>query len=258
MTTVPGLRWFDHPERARRYEQTRPQVHDRVVRELLEVRVGEARRELALDVACGTGHLARALEGHAQRVLGVDVSRSMLLAAPREVRGLVACAKAEAVPLRDGTCDLVTISMGFHWLEQEAFLDEAVRVLRPGGELWILNFWFPGIMLGSPAYAEWSRDRYSTRFPAPRRGSTRPAEALTEHRGFTYQGATSFEFDVGFSRDGLREYLTSQSNIEAALVNGATLEDVDVWLDAELAAFFRSGETRTFRYEGRADRARAG
>jgi SAM-dependent methyltransferase len=253
----PAPRWFDHPERARRYEQTRPQVHDQVVRELLELRGGDRAPEFALDLACGTGHLTRALAGRVGRVLGLDVSTSMLSAAPPDVRGVVACARAEAVPLADGACDLVTVSMGFHWLDEDAFLREALRVLTPGGELWILNFWFPGVMLDSADYAAWSRDRYATRFPAPRRGSTRPADALDEHPGFTWHGATTFEFEVEFSRDSLREYLTSQSNIEVALVSGATLDEVDTWLDAELGAFIPSGETRAFRYEGRADRARA-
>ena len=60
-----------------------------------------------------------------------------------------------------------------------------------------------------------------------------------------------------FTASELRNYLTTQSNVEAALQRGESLQDVDAWLDEELAPFFRHRRRRRFAYLGQVEIAAA-
>jgi demethylmenaquinone methyltransferase/2-methoxy-6-polyprenyl-1,4-benzoquinol methylase len=132
-----------------------------------------ARPEAAiLDVCCGTGDLTMALlrlrpEG-GRPVLAVDFAHAMLLRAVRKfaVRGserpsgrgrqtaapraIPLEADALHLPLRDASIDLIVTSFGFRNLANyEAGLKEFHRVLKPGGELGILEFGEPGGLIGA-------------------------------------------------------------------------------------------------------------
>src|SRR4051794_31869855 len=96
-----------------------------------------------LDICCGTGDLARALQKSARsRVLGSDFCHPMLLAARRKLPGGVLFeSDALALPLADASLDLITVAFGFRNLANyEAGLREMRRVLRPGGAAAILEF----------------------------------------------------------------------------------------------------------------------
>lgn len=47
---------------------------------------------------------------------------------------------AEELPLADGSADLVSAMSAFHWFDRARFLQEAHRVLKPGGCLALLNY----------------------------------------------------------------------------------------------------------------------
>src|SRR5437870_4756852 len=100
-----------------------------------------------LDLCCGTGDLMAALErARGAGVLGSDFCHPMLMAARdkiarRGLRSRVFEADALALPLRDGSLDLVTVAFGFRNLANyERGLREMRRVLRPGGMAAILEF----------------------------------------------------------------------------------------------------------------------
>ena len=96
-----------------------------------------------LDVATGTGQVARAatrLLGNAGAVVGLDPSTGMLREARRVHAGPLVQGRAEAIPLRDETFDMV--SMGFalrHVATLERAFAEYRRVLKPGGRLLLLE-----------------------------------------------------------------------------------------------------------------------
>ena len=114
-----------------------------------------------LDLCCGTADLAlalsrqearqrqsrqsQALQSQAQFVCS-DFSHPMLTRAGEKLRQrslppLVAEADALQLPFRDGSFDLVVCSFGFRNLANyRAGLAEIQRVLRPGGEIGILEF----------------------------------------------------------------------------------------------------------------------
>ncbi|HLY42074.1 MAG TPA: ubiquinone/menaquinone biosynthesis methyltransferase [Terracidiphilus sp.] len=117
-----------------------------------------------LDICCGTGDMTMALLKHrpdgARPIVAADFARGMLdLAIPKfaaRSRGAGALAlEADALhlPLRPESLDLIVTAFGFRNLANyEAGLREFHRVLKPGGQLGILEFSEPGGLIGK-AYA---------------------------------------------------------------------------------------------------------
>ncbi len=110
-----------------------------------------------LDLCCGTGDLAFALERSARRsravdsepgaqIYGADFAHPMLVLARKKAEAMgsdAAFIEADAMrlPLADASVDLVTSAFGFRNLANYARgLEEIHRVLRPGGEVGILEF----------------------------------------------------------------------------------------------------------------------
>jgi ubiquinone/menaquinone biosynthesis C-methylase UbiE len=100
-------------------------------------RVALRRGESLLDIACGTGVVARlaAQRGHAGRLVGVDINTAMLA---------VARAKSPAVEWVEGSAldlpfeadgfDVVLCQLGLQFFPDKSLaLREMVRVLKPGG-----------------------------------------------------------------------------------------------------------------------------
>lgn len=112
-----------------------------------------------LDICCGTGDMTVALLKHrpldARPVLAADFARAMLNRAPQKFAkfGKSAAIPIEAdalhLPLRSGSLDLIVTAFGFRNLANyEAGLREFHRLLKPGGQLGILEFSQPGGLLG--------------------------------------------------------------------------------------------------------------
>jgi len=117
-----------------------------------------------LDICCGTGDMTMALLKHRPRgarpILAADFSRNMLNRGARKFAqsGAVPLeADALHLPLRTASLDLIVSAFGFRNLANyEAGLREFHRVLKPGGQLGILEFSEPGGFVGK-AYAVYFR-----------------------------------------------------------------------------------------------------
>jgi len=93
-----------------------------------------------LDVACGTGVLAREVcqrVGPSGTVVGIDINEGMLTVARRKTPLIDwRQGRAEALPFGDDSFDAVVSQFGLMFFEnRHAALQEMMRVLRPGGHL---------------------------------------------------------------------------------------------------------------------------
>ena len=106
-----------------------------------------------LDVAIGTAAVARGaarLVGAEGRVYGVDPSRGMLGQARRVFRGPLTRGVATALPFASDSFDFVTMGIALrHVGDLDAAFREYLRVLKPGGRLWILEGHVPASRLGT-------------------------------------------------------------------------------------------------------------
>jgi demethylmenaquinone methyltransferase/2-methoxy-6-polyprenyl-1,4-benzoquinol methylase len=106
-------------------------------------RAGLRRGMTLLDVATGTGLVARAAAALVETpagVVGVDPSAGMLREARRSFAGPLVQGRIESLPFGTGLFDFVTIGYALrHAADLDIAFRECLRVLRPGGRLVILE-----------------------------------------------------------------------------------------------------------------------
>jgi demethylmenaquinone methyltransferase / 2-methoxy-6-polyprenyl-1,4-benzoquinol methylase len=116
-------------------------------RRFLVSRVDAGRESRVLDVATGTGLVARALVArYGCSVVGVDQSAGMLAEARRRANGRVelAEASADALPFDDASFDALTFTYLLRYVpDPAATLRELARVVRPRGVVAGLEFGVP-------------------------------------------------------------------------------------------------------------------
>ncbi|MDH3725125.1 MAG: class I SAM-dependent methyltransferase [Thermoleophilia bacterium] len=202
-------------------------------RRFLVSRVSVGRRARVLDVASGTGLVARELvRATGASVVSLDHSAEMLAAGARanraaKMEGAIeqVLASADALPFPDASFDAVTFTYLLRYVpDPSATLRELSRVLRPGGTLASLEFYVPqdpvmrcgwraftriGLpMLGATASPQW---RDTGRFLGPnieefhrRHPLRRQAEAWMA-AGLVGLGARTFTFGAAAVTWGTRQ-----------------------------------------------------
>ncbi|MDF1563984.1 MAG: class I SAM-dependent methyltransferase [Deltaproteobacteria bacterium] len=115
-----------------------------------------------LDVGCGTGWVVRHLAGRAPdaTIEGMDLSEGMLIEArARDPQATYFQGDVTDIPREDGSYDLVTTVFTLrNFPDLDASLDDMVRVLGPGGRIFILDGFPPqGPALWRGFHALWMR-----------------------------------------------------------------------------------------------------
>ena len=103
------------------------------------------RKETALDVATGNGQAAVALAAYFENVVAIDISAEQLKHAEPKENITYRLSAAEATFSKPHTFDLITVAQAYHWLQHEAFAQEARRIAKPGAVI-----------------AVWGYDRFTT------------------------------------------------------------------------------------------------
>ncbi|MEI6592383.1 MAG: class I SAM-dependent methyltransferase [Holophagaceae bacterium] len=163
-----------------------------------------------LDVAAGTGDSSIALARRGAEVVSTDFTHAMLRLGPAKfARKALASliwassdADAQHLPFREASFDGLTICYGIRNVENRALAyAEFLRVLRPGGQLTILEFSTPVLPGLKPLY-----DWYSAKV-LPRIGAwiSRDASAYTylpdSIRGFPDQRTLAAELETAGFRE---------------------------------------------------------
>jgi len=101
--------------------------------------------ERILDIAAGTGTSSAALAKSGAEVIAVDFSRGMIETGKRLHPDLTfVFGDALALPFNDDEFDIATISFGLrNTHDTSKALAEALRVTRPGGRIYVVEFSHP-------------------------------------------------------------------------------------------------------------------
>lgn len=169
-----------------------------------------------LDLCCGTGDLAlafRAVAHSGARIVGADFCQPMLDRATAKFArcgapALLAAADALALPFAAGTFDLVAAAFGFRNLaDYPAGMREIFRVLKPGGEVALLDFSDPDSPVFGPLYSFYFR-RVLPRIGAMISGDSGAYQYLGRSVADfpSPEGLAGLMRDAGFSGVGYRKF----------------------------------------------------
>ena len=109
--------------------------------------VGVRSTDVVLEIGCGIGRVGKHLAGRCRRWIGADVSPNMLKFAAERLRDFpnvefIELSGLDLRPVGDNSIDLVYCTVVFMHLEswdRYRYVEEAFRVLRPGGKLYVDN-----------------------------------------------------------------------------------------------------------------------
>ena len=175
--------------------------------------------EVVLDLAAGTGKLARVLVPRFREVVCVEPLHGMRAVGRRVVpaaRWLTGT--AEAIPLADASVDAAFVADAFHWFDARLAVAELARVLRPGGTLTLLFTAWDGAFEPAPppeaidAIRTVSRRTGSTGLPRVESGAWRSG-FVDAPFGELADDEVPFTHVAG--RDGVIAYYLSMSTIAA-------------------------------------------
>lgn len=114
--------------------------------------IAEKKPHYILDVATGTGDFAiAALKLNPVKVIGIDISEGMMKFGRKKIQKLhldkiitLQFGDAEACDLPDNSMDAITVGFGVRNFENlEKGLANMLRILKPGGQLCVLEFSSP-------------------------------------------------------------------------------------------------------------------
>lgn len=178
---------------------------DRLWRRIAIRELGPAVDGDVLDLCAGTMDFSRELAGRARSIVALDFCQAMLDAGAAKIPPGTAlrtvCADARELPLDTASLDAAVAGFGIRNVPQpERAVAEALRVLRPGGVLVVVDFFQPDSWLarvldltynrmvlplvGGLLTGEFSAYRYLAR--SMRTWCSRPGfEAICREAGFT-------------------------------------------------------------------------
>jgi SAM-dependent methyltransferase len=228
---------FDVDGMGAAYSRGRP-FHHRDALERIVRLAGREPGEQALDVACGSGMSTVALAERCGFVVGFDVAPGMLAAAPHHARVVLALGAAEALPVRTGAVETLTISSGLHWLDRDRFFAEARRCVRRGGWVGAYEHAIAGDPAHGPAFGAWLRQEYWVRYPVPHRGPMLRDE-VPHPPGLTFLGEDHWTDLIPLDHDAIVDHLATYSGAIVAVTSGReAAADQRAWLASETAPWF--------------------
>ena len=102
-----------------------------------------------LDAACGTGELLKQMYNKFNiSGYGIDIDERMVSVVKEKCPQMdIRQAKCDKIPFDYKSFDVITVCMAFHHFEnRKGFINEAVRVIKYGGQIYIVELRLPEII----------------------------------------------------------------------------------------------------------------
>ncbi len=131
--STPSKKVLSHfRERSARYNKSSNWVVDPELLGKIYDLAGIRGGETVLDLATGTGLVAKQFRGKVKEVVGLDISPDMTRQASEHVDRLL-ISPIEDIPLPSGSVDVAACRQGLQFADLPKALAEVARVLKPGG-----------------------------------------------------------------------------------------------------------------------------
>ena len=218
------------------YAFNRPAVHPRIVERIRGDRRIERPFTRALDIGCGAGLSAAALEPLAAIVVGLEPERGML-AHRRAVAPLASfvAARAEQLPFAAASFGLVTAAGALNYVDLEAFLPELARVLTSRGLMVIYDFSAGRRLEDDGALDAWYAE-FERRYP-PKPGYDMDVRAIGfEPAGLRLEAIEPFTVSVPMTAAQYVAYAMSESGVELAVAGGTSEAEIEAWCTSTLSS----------------------
>ncbi|MEE4419259.1 class I SAM-dependent methyltransferase [Streptomyces bugieae] len=134
MTAVSRARSFDNA--AAHYAASRPSYPPALLDVIEELMGSPLAGSRVADVGAGTGIATALLYERGAEVIGVEPGEGMAAQFRSALPGVpIVRGDGNALPLADGSRDLITYAQAWQWTDTDRSVPEALRVLSPGGAL---------------------------------------------------------------------------------------------------------------------------
>ncbi len=188
-----------------------------------------------VDVGCGKGELTRLMAARGARVVGIECSEAQLaqaLAAPRVADEAILKGVAEALPLADGSFDVVVMFNSLHHVDaanRDAALAEARRVLVAGGILFLSEPLTTPLQVALGQLFDQEADAHADAYRAIKRAAAAGFVEVRELTVASRSGYDSFEayreHTLDINPGNRAAFLGREAEIRAAFERLAIRED---------------------------------
>lgn len=201
--------------KAEDYFRCRPSYPDAAVDWLRERSSGKD----VVDIGAGTGIFTKVLMRCFKNVSAVEPNEEMREMFTRFLPEIFcAPASGEETTLPGSSFDLITVAQAFHWLDEEKFKAEAMRILRPGGKTAIV--WNTGLKSDFTVERNRICQKYCPRFKNGYAGKRTPAEGDAFLRNTYFRSVEVAVFSNPFTMD-LETFEGNMRSRSYALTPGA-------------------------------------
>jgi ubiquinone/menaquinone biosynthesis C-methylase UbiE len=213
------------------YATARPPVHPRILERAFDHLERRRAFDRALDLGCGAGVSTKALLPFANRCVGVEPAASMLKWVADIAPGAdFIVGRAEAIPLRDRSVDLITAAGSLNYSDVDLALREAARILVEGGVLVVYDFSPGRNFADNGSLDEWFA-RFIARYPPPaKEGRELSPEILAQFdSGLRMQSHEDVEIGIELTRGFYLDYILTETNVAAAMREGVPANEIRSW-----------------------------
>jgi SAM-dependent methyltransferase len=229
---------YDSPRLAAGYAVARPPVHAEIIARIAARVAVDRRAGRALDLGCGVGLSTAPLRPLAERVVGLEPSRTMLAhAVDIAPEARLVRARVEGLPFASGTFALVTAAGALNYADPGRALSEIARVLAARGLLAIYDF-SPGRRFrDGEELGRWSV-AFEQRYPPP------PGYALDvrtlpyDRHGLRLAGMERWDMILPMRREAYVSYVLTETCVELALSRGVPEDAIRAWCGSTLVPVF--------------------